>query len=603
MTTPTTLAQLFLGAVDRFGTKQAALRHKEGGRWLDITHQQLARKVKHVALGLRELGVQRGERVAILSANRPEWAMADFGCLTSGFPVVPIYPTLRAHQISYLLQDSGARAIFVEDQEQFDKIAPAHDTTHQLRHIIALEPVSPDTAAMGFHELLQIGASVEGKHESYRQEALSISAEDVATIVYTSGTTGEPKGVVLTQGNLTSNALAAHKVLPVGARDVCLSLLPLSHAFERTAGHFVMFHAGVTIAYAENIGMVPTNMREVKPTIVISVPRLYEKMYARVVETGAKGGALKRRVFHWVRKTAGSWTDRKLSGQPMKHTLAFRHGVARRLVLNKLKTRMGGRLKYFVSGGAPLMPEIGRFFYAAGLPVLEGYGLTETSPIICVNPPDALRLGSVGLPVDGVEIRIASDGEIETRGPHVMREYLNKPDETAKVMDAEGWFRTGDIGEIDSDGYLRITDRKKDLIVTAGGKNVAPQPIENQIKVNGFVRNAVMLGDRRKFLIVLIVPEIDAVVDWAGKRNLPVNDHAALLELPDVHAKLERETMLMVRDLARYQMPKKVLIVAEDFTVENDSLTPTLKVKRRVIEERYKDRIEALYSEPPPSNE
>ncbi len=593
MTTPRTLTQLFFHAIDRFATKRAALRYKMDGEWHDITHQELARRVKHIGLGLRELGVNPGDRVAILSNNRPEWAISDFGCLTVGCADVSVYPSLTPPQIQYILEDSGAVAIFVEDAEQLEKVIQIQETLANLRHIVAFQNdgVQP---VMRFKELAQLGESAEANYPSYHDDAMAIPPDALATLIYTSGTTGEPKGVILTHGNLTSNALAAIEVLPVGANDLCLSVLPLSHAFERNAGFYVMLGAGATIAYAENFNTIGPNLKEIRPTVMLAVPRLYEKMYARILERALSGGAVKKRIFLWARRTAEAWADCKLEKRPVPMGLALRYRIASRLVFSKLIAQTGGRLRFFISGAAPLLPEIAKFFYAAGLPVLEGYGLTETSPVISVNPLEAPRVGTVGVILPGIDIKIAEDGEILVRGPNIMHGYYGKPEQTREVLEENGWFHTGDIGEV-TDGYLRITDRKKDIIVTAGGKNIAPQLIENRVKARPFVSNVVMIGDKRKFPIVLIVPEAAALRNWAKERNLASDDVHALLQLPDVTAKIEREVMVNLRDLASYQIPKKVVIVEDDFTVENGALTPSMKVKRHVVEERYREKIDACY--------
>jgi long-chain acyl-CoA synthetase len=594
---PDTLSQLFFGAIDRFATKRAALRYKVDGRWRDLTHQDLTRQVQHTALGLRELGIQAGDRVAILSENRFEWAVSDFACLNSGIVDVAVYPTLNPKQIAYLLNDSGAVAVLASDATQYEKIHQIREDTPALRHVVTFDDLRDDAQALSMAQLIRRGVEAEAKYPGYREEALQQSADTLATLIYTSGTTGDPKGVMLTHGNFTSNVLAALKVLPIGSDDSCLSILPLSHSFERMAGFYTMLHAGVTISYAEGFHTVPENLREVRPTVVLCVPRLYEKFYARVMETALAGGSIKKRIFFWARRVGDRWAQLRLVGKTVPTPLAAQKAVADRLVFSKLRSRTGGRLRYFVSGGAPLAPDISRFFYAAGLPILEGYGLTETSPVISVNPYEALRIGTVGPPLPGIEVSTAEDGEILTRGPHVMKGYYHKPEATREAIDEQGWFHTGDIGTIDPDGYIRITDRKKDIIVTAGGKKIAPQPIENKVKTSPFVSNAVMIGDRHKYAIMLVVPDLQACRQWAADRHLTVDDPHSLIRLPEVAAKVEREVMVNLRDLARFEMPKKILLLADDFTEESGELTPSLKVKRGVIEERYRDEIEAAYAE------
>jgi len=597
-----TLNELFFDAVDRFSSKRAALRAKRNGAWRDVTHQELARRVKHTALGLLELGVAPGAKVAILSENRPEWAVADFGVLTARSADVPIYPTLPAHQVAYILKDSGAIAVFVSNREQYAKIADVRADLPELRHVIRFDlPAESEGAAapgvISHQTLLQRGAAAEAKHDDYERAALGITPDDLATLIYTSGTTGDPKGVMLSHGNFVSNVLAGLQVLPITPDDSCLSLLPLSHSFERMAGHYTMFHAGATINYAESIDTVSADMLETHPTVVLAVPRLYEKIYARVLENAVSGGRLTRAIFFWAKRNAEAWADLVLAGTPVPVGLNTKKAIADTLVFSKLKDRTGGRIRFFVSGGAPLAPEIGKFFYAAGLPILEGYGMTETSPVLAVNPLTRPKMGTVGPPLPNVEMRIAEDGEILVRGPNVMLGYWKKPEATREAIEPDGWLHTGDIGELDADGYLRITDRKKDIIVTAGGKNIAPQPIENLVKTNKFVANAVMIGDKRKFPMMIIVPEMGPLTAWAAARNLPADDPTALLAHPDVIAKVEREVALELRELAHYETPKKFLLLPEDFTVESGELTPTLKVKRRVVAKKYAADIDKIYEE------
>src|SRR5258705_873667 len=466
--TPGTLTRLFFDAVSQFN-RPDALQVKVAGAYTPISHSEVAERVRHSARGLASLGVRRGDRVGILSENRPEWAIADFACLAAGLTDVPIYPTLPADQIAYVLKDSGAVAIFVSTRVQAEKIREIRAQLPALKTVIGFDEI-PGLVNMSMADLQKRGAEGETSVSiaTYKEDALLVKPDDVATIIYTSGTTGEPKGVMLTHDNIYSNVAASRKAIPFEGRDTGLSFLPLSHIFERMAGHYMMFATGTSIAYAESIDTVAANMGEVRPTLVLSVPRLYEKMYARILETALTGGFLKKKIFFWARGVAERWANEKLAGREPGGLLALQYAIAQKLVFSKLKARTGGRLRYFVSGGAPLSPDINKFFYAAGLVILEGYGLTETSPVIAVNTPEDFRIGTVGKPVDGVEVRIAADGEILTRGPHVMKGYYNKPDATREAIEPDGWVHTADIGEL-PDGFLAITDRKKDIIFTAAG--------------------------------------------------------------------------------------------------------------------------------------
>jgi long-chain acyl-CoA synthetase len=595
---PGTLSQLFLDAVAKHD-KPDALQVKVQGTYRPIASRELADRVRRVALGLSDLGVAPGDRVAIFSENRPEWAIADYACVTSCVTDVPLYPNLPPEQAAYILKDAGAVALFVSDVAQAAKIVAVREKCPTLRHVITFSAERHAGADLTMADLEANGAAADTatRRADYTTRALATKPADVATLIYTSGTTGEPKGVMLTHDNLVSNVLASAAQIPFDTGgDTCLSFLPLSHIFERMAGHYLMFHVGASIAYAESIETVPVDMQIVRPTLVLSVPRLYEKMYARVLDNALAGGAVKRRIFYWARSVAERWADVTLAGAQPRGVLAVQYRIAQKLVFSKLKVRTGERLRYFVSGGAPLSPEINKFFYAAGLVILEGYGLTETSPVIAVNTPHAFRIGTVGKPIPGVEVMTASDGEILTRGPHVMKGYYNKPDATRDAIDADGWFHTGDIGEL-RDGFLAITDRKKDIIVTAGGKNIAPQPIEGLIKTNKYVSQAVVIGDKRKFPIVLIVPNFDQLDKYAKYKQLTWTDHAQLLTLPAIRAKMDKEVFGQLHDLANFETPKKVALLEHDFTVERGELTPTLKVKRRVIDKSYKSTIDALYDE------
>lgn len=594
---PGTLTQLFFQATERYD-KPDALQVKIGDRYEPISHRSLLERVRHVSYALEQIGANAGDRVAILSENRPEWAIADFACLTTGVTDVAIYPTLPDTQVEYILKDSGATVIFVSTSEQASKIASIRTRLPALTFVISFDSVAPELADCTISEFERRGAEREPADAAtrHRERALAVRPDDIATFLYTSGTTGEPKGVMLTHDNIYSNVAASREMIPFVGDDIALSFLPLSHILERMAGYYLMFATGTSIAYAESTAAVAGNMVEVRPTLMVSVPRLYEKMYARVVEAGMSGGAVKKRIFIWARAVGERWADVKLAGDTPRGILALQYSLADRLVFSKLKVRTGGRLRYMVSGGAPLAPEINKFFFAAGLTILEGYGLTETSPVIAVNTPSAFRIGTVGMALPGVSITVASDGEILVKGPNIMAGYFNKPTLTKETIDDDGWLHTGDIGVL-KDGFLTITDRKKDLLVTAGGKNIAPQPIEAMMKRSKFVGEAVLIGDRRKFPMALIVPEFDQLEKWARYKGLAFADHASLIALPAVHSKMEREIFSQLADLAGFETPKKIALLPHEFSVDRGELTPTLKVKRRVVDDHYKTLIDAVYAE------
>ena len=595
---PGTLTQLFFDAIATF-SRPAALRFKQDGRWHDISHATLLDRVRHTSLALQALSLTRGDRVALLSENRPEWAIADYACLTAGLTDVPIYPTLPAEQMVHILNDSGAVAMFVSTPEQAAKIARIRAEVPSLRRVISFCAPAPAGCDGTMAEFMAEGAALDSPERAAAWKNLALQAQpnDLATLIYTSGTTGLPKGVMLSHDNLYSNVFASLQVLEPTGDDVALSFLPLSHIFERMAGHYMLFAGGCTIAYAESIDAVAANLGEVRPTILSSVPRIYEKLYARIMEGGNAGSPVKKRIFHWSLQVADEWADAFLAKREPGTLLAAKYALAQKLVFSKIKQRLGGRLRVACSGGAPLASTINKFFVAVGLTLVEGYGLTETSPVISVNRLDNIRVGTVGQLVAGVEVMIAADGEILTRGPSVMQGYYRNPTATAEAIDADGWFHTGDIGAM-QDGFLRITDRKKDIIVTAGGKNIAPQPIENTVVTNAFISQAVMIGDKRKFPVMLVVPSWDALLKWTAHKGITTTDRTALLTDAAVVEKMDREVRGQMAGLAKFESPKKIALLEHEFTIEGGELTPSLKVKRRVINEKYKAIIDALYDEP-----
>lgn len=597
MTSPATLNELFFDAMDRFRDRPVLLRARRGAAWTDISGREMADCVWATSLGLLELDLQPGDRVGILSENRPEWAYTDFATLTARGVDVPIYPSLPAGQIEFLLRDAGVSILCVSNAKQLEKIRQIRPNLPALRHVIGFDDDLDAPDVLTIRKLMHLGREEAVRWPSWREDALRARPGDLATIIYTSGTTGDPKGVMLTHGNLTSNTVASVEALGVHPDDECLSFLPLSHIFERMAGHYVMLHAGALINYCASFDAVAGDIVERRPTVLTAVPRLYEKIHEKVLDQVKERGAGAVRVYGWARRTALAWADLKLSGRPVPVALAIKYRIADQLVFSKLRRGVGGRLRCSVSGGAPLNPEIARFFYAAGIPLLEGYGLTETSPVIAVNTFQALRIGSVGRPLPGVEVRIAEDGEIVTRGPNVMQGYFNRPEATAEVLTADGWFSTGDIGRVDDDGFLFITDRKKDLIVTAGGKKIAPQAIEGRLRTNPFIANAVMLGDKRKFPILLLVPNFGKLRAWAQDEGILAPEDVALAALPAVQAKMEQEAKKHLRDLAQFEVPKKFLVLPRDFTIERGELTPKMSIRRKIVEQHYQAEIEALYSD------
>lgn len=591
---PGTLNQLFFDAIEKFN-KPDALQYKVDGQYTPISHKEIEQRVRSLAKGLEDLGITSGARVAILSENRPEWVLADMACLTSGIADVTVYPTLTAEQTAFILKDSGSEAVFLSTAVQAEKVASVRDQLPALKSIISFDQVESHVD-ITLAELERKGqeAITDEWIIKHRERALAVKPDDLATILYTSGTTGDPKGVMLSHDNIYSNVTSSWDIIEFDGKDLTLSFLPLSHIFERMAGYYLMFATGTSIAYAEAIETVASDLLQVKPTILVSNPRLYEKVYARVIESARQGGSVKYQIFLWARNIAERWADLVLGGGNPGSILRFQYRMADKLVFSKIRERTGGRLRYSVSGGAPLAPEINKFFYAIGLLILEGYGLTETSPVISVNTPDEIRIGTVGRPLRSVEVAIAPDGEILTRGPHVMMGYYNNPEATAEAIDSDGWFHTGDIGEL-HDGFISITDRKKDIIVTAGGKNIAPQPIESKISQNKYVSQALVIGDKRRFPAALVVPDYEQLEKWANYKNITFNSKADLITNPQTIEKMNREVMNSVADLSQYERPKKVLIIEDEFSIERGNLTPSLKIRRRVVEDQYSDVIQKMY--------
>ncbi len=591
------LAEMFFGKRENLPS-HAAYMFKKEGEWESIDFQEAVTRAERIAAGLASLGVRKGDRVALISNNRLEWALTDYAVLSLGAALVPIYPTLTARQVAYIINDSEAKVLIAEDVLQMEKASSVLNQLKTVAHYFVIDDGGTEvtTPWRNYDSLGSLGEQFLQQQPDYVADSIrQIQPEDMATIIYTSGTTGNPKGAVLTHKNFISNIESVAQIFESYPEDITLSFLPLSHVLERMAGHFFSCYHGGTVAYAESIDALGENMREVKPTLMVSVPRLYEKMYARVLEAVEAGSPLKRKIFYWSVNVGLRYLHHKMKKEPIPAILKWKRNVADKLVFGKIRERTGGRLRYFVSGGAPLAAEIGEFFAAAGIIILEGYGLTETSPAITFNRPEAFRFGTVGHPLPGVEVKIAEDGEILTRGDHVMVGYLNKEAETREVIDEDGWFHTGDIGFIDPDGYLVITDRKKNIIVTSGGKNVAPQPIENSLITSKFIEQAVVIGDKRKFCSAVIVPAQEAVLRWAAEENVVFRDYQELLQHPRIYELIQSEIDRLMVDFAGYEQIKKFCLIKEPFSIEGGELTPTLKVKRKIVEEKYRDEIERMY--------
>jgi long-chain acyl-CoA synthetase len=576
--------------------KQDALNHRSEGKWHNIPAAAFVERVKNVALGLASLGVRPGDRIALLSENRPEWSIADLAILSLGAINVPIYTTQALEQIEYILSDSGARGIFISTRRLYKHALPVF-AKRPLEHVIFFEPdVAEDVEhGIALDELEQRGRALAeqrpGAFEAYLQ---AVRAEDLATIIYTSGTTGEPKGVMLTHNNFTSNVISIAKGLPITATDVALSVLPLSHIFERD-GFYVFCYCGVSVYYAASFDQVGENLREVAPTVMTAVPRLFEKVYHRIIKKGMSAKGYRKSIFMSSLAVGQKYGELKDKRKLVFPRLAIKQKLADKLVFSKWREGVGGRLRYFVSGGAPLSPALSYSYLAAGIPILQGYGATETC-IVSANRPGNNHVGSVGIPFDGIEIKIAEDGEILVRGPNVMRGYYGQPEATAAVL-KDGWFYTGDVGHIEKNGHLYITDRKKDLFKLSNGKYVAPQLIESLLKESEFVSQVVVVGAGRKQPVALIVP------DWENLREALTEagetapkDHVELSKLPAAIKLVQQDVVKLTSSLVDYERIRKVALLPNEFSIDGGELTPTLKVKRKVIDERYGDLIEDLYS-------
>ncbi len=599
-----TLTEMFLQVTGKYGDK-VLYYEKKDDRWEGLRGKDIRDIVEDLAYALRSLGIAKGTQAAVLSMNSPRWAMSDYAILCAGATTVAVYPVLPAPQVAFILKHSSTSLVFVQNEEQGAKVLEIWDDCPELKTVVVMNGAelsgpapNPDSQRiMTFMDALELG------HKYAQENGLDFEAmckepqpADLLTLIYTSGTTGEPKGVMLTHNNLVTNIEAALTHIQIDADDSLLSFLPLAHSFERMAGHFLAFSRGAAVYYAESIEKVAANLQETSPTVLLGAPRFYEKVYNRVMESVGNSPALRQKIFWWAIRQGKAVSKFTQNGDQPGGWLAWKYGLASKLVFSKLQARVGGRIRFFVSGAAPLSAEIAEFFAAAGMVILEGYGLTETSPALTVNKLEKFKYGKVGPAIPGIEMKIADNGEILARGPNIMQGYFKDEAATAEAIDDDGWFHTGDIGAFDEDGHLQITDRIKNIIVTSGGKNIAPAALENALVIQPHIEQVCVIGDQRNFVSALIVPTYDSLQIYAQERGLEISGNKELIEHPEIVALVEKEVEQAMAAFARYEQVRKIVLLPQEFTIDGGELTPTLKVKRQVVLARYSDMIENIYS-------
>lgn len=579
------------------GTGRYILKHKVDGKYVGITYDQMREETELFSLGLAYLGIKKDDKVAIIAENRPEWVYSDFAILGLGAVDVPLYPSLTADSVEFILNNSESKGVIVSNKFQLNKFLKVRDKCKYIKFIVVLNEKDFDPNVKDLHtfkDVQEIGKKFKKDNASYFSDSMDLAKPgDTCTIIYTSGTTGEPKGVVLTHHNILSNVQAALESFPITKDDVFLSFLPLCHIFERMAGYYTAFSSGGTICYAESIETVAQNLVEVKPTIMTTVPRLFERIYSKIIKNVENQPVKKQKIFWWAIETGRAYAKAKKS-KSIPITLSVKHKLADKLVFKKLREKTGGNLRFFISGGAALPRELGEFFEAVGILIIEGYGLTESSPVIAANRIDAYKFGTVGKPMPGVQIKIAEDGEILAKGPNIMQGYYKNKKETEATI-KDGWLYTGDIGVIDQDGFLMITDRKKHLFKTSAGKYIAPTPIENIFLASKYIDQFVLIGDRRMFLTALIVPDFEALKEYADSHNIKYSSVEDLAKDDEIYKLLEKDMDQFQKKLANFERVRKFVMLDRPFTIESGEITPSMKVKRKFIEERYQDLIEQMY--------
>ena len=592
---PTTLPEVYERVLHDH-PKPNTLNYKSNGAWHSISAAEMLQRARCIAAALHSIGIRKGDRVAILSESCVEWVLADQGSLFAGAVTVPIYPTLTSPQVEYILNDCGPRVLFVMTREKLDEVRDAVRKCSTISHVVLFDPAAAgETNLLTLPQFEQRGYELEATEPRMSDKlAEAAKPDDLATIIYTSGTTGEPKGVMLSHANMVSNLIDSSNHLEFGEKDSALSALPLSHIFERQAMNMYLHH-GMSVYFGtlDNLGEF---FREVRPTVFVGVPRIYEKILARVEDRAIAKGKMNAALVQWAIEIGKSWAQIKSNRKRIPPALSLKRKLADLILFEKLRQAMGGKIRLLVSGGAALSNDVALAFLGAGLPIVQGYGLTETSPVITAGQLHDIRIGTSGKAIRNVEVRVARDGEIETRGPHVMQGYWHKPEETRAVLVEDGWFKTGDIGNLNAEGFLTITDRKKELLKTSGGKYIAPQPIEQMIKGSRFVNQVVVIGDGRKFPSVLIVPDWEQLEGYAKYKGIEgLRTRADFCRNPRIIDLFERQVAARTQSLAQFEKIKKIALIDREFTIEGGELTPTLKVKRRVIDHKYRAVIDKLY--------
>ena len=578
-------------------TKSFVMMHKVDGKYQGITYEKFKEETDNLAYGLATLGITKQDKVAIISENRPEWVYSDMAILGLGAIDVPLYPSLTSDSIEFILNNSESKAIIVSNKFQLNKVLKIQSKCPKLKHVIVLnekDAIKEDPKIISFKETQRKGDKLKQDDPSYfKNSRHKVKKDDLCTIIYTSGTTGEPKGVMLTHWNILSNSKAALEILPIHETDVWLSFLPLCHIFERMGGYYTGFASGGTMCYAEGIEAVATNLMEVKPTLMTSVPRLFERIYSKVIRNVESQSSSKQKIFYWALNVGKNYAQAQKS-EKVSAALSVQYKLANKLVLQKIREKTGGNLRFFISGGAALARELGEFFEALGIIIIEGYGLTESSPVITANRLDDFKFGSVGKVMPGVEVKIAPDGEILARGPNIMQGYYKNKKETDAVL-KDGWLHTGDIGVFDADGFLVITDRKKHLFKTTAGKYIAPTPIENLFVSSKFIEQFVLIGDSRMFLSALIVPDFESVREYADSHKIQYTTNEDLAKNSEIYKLIEKDMTKFQKQLANYEKVRKFVLLEKPFSIETGEITPSMKIKRKFVEERYRNLIEEMY--------